>query len=181
MIDRAWRKWEVAGLFFVLIWGNLFHFVFDWSGERAVVGAIAAVNESVWEHMKLLIVPWVLWSAVECLALRRSRIRVPAPRAVALLLGIALIPVAYYSYVGISGSNVACVNILLFQVAVLLAFGIAWRALDRGKLQGKGWSVCGGLVLASLLALAVFWTFDPPQLPLFIDPLTGQAGMPEKF
>ncbi|MBR5572662.1 MAG: hypothetical protein IKV99_08530 [Oscillospiraceae bacterium] len=177
MIDRAWRKWEVAGLFFVLLWGNLFHFVFDWSGENELVGAIAAVNESVWEHLKLLIVPWVLWSAVEALAMRRIRIRVLAPRAAALLAGVLCIPAAYYTYVGSSGANVAILNIIIFQLAVLLAFFISWRLLDNGRLQGAIWSVLGGAVLLTLLGLAVYWTYSPPEIPLFTDSQTGQTGI----
>ena len=177
MSDRAWCKWEVAGLFFVLIWGNLFHFVFDWSGENELVGAIAAVNESTWEHMKLMIVPWVLWSAVEALALRRSRIRVLAPRAAALLMGVLFIPTVYYTYTGISGANVAILNIIIFQLAVLMAFFITWRLLDKGRLQGTVWSVLGGAVLLAMLALAVYRTYFPVEIPLFIDPLTGKAGI----
>ena len=51
MSDRKWRTWEVLGLIFVLAAGNLLHFVYDWSGQRPVVGALASVNESTWEHM----------------------------------------------------------------------------------------------------------------------------------
>lgn len=177
MREKSWRKWEVAGLFFTLIWGNLFHFVFDWSGESAAVAAIAAVNESVWEHIKLLVVPWVLWSVVETLALRRSRINILGSRAAALLLGVIYIPAVYYTYVGASGSNVAIINIIIFQLAVLLAFFVSWRWLDKGRLQGKFWSVCGAAILLLSLALIVYWTFFPPQIPLFTDPGTGQTGI----
>lgn len=175
MKERAWRKWEVAGLFFVLVWGNVFHFVFDWSGENAIVGAIAAVNESVWEHVKLLVVPWVLVSFAEFLALRRSG-AVLLRRAVGLVSGMLFIPVAYYSYVGSTGSNVAIINILIFQLAALLAFGVSWYLGSRGKCRGKGWSMLGGIVLLFMLALTVVWTYYPPQLPLFTDPQTGHTG-----
>ena len=177
MNEKQWRRWEVAGLFFVLIWGNLFHFVFDWSGENELLGAIAAVNESTWEHMKLMIVPWVLWSVVEALALRRCRIHVLAPRAAALLVGTLFIPVAYYTYVGISGANVAIINIIIFQLAVLLAFFLSWRLLDKGRLQGLIWTVLGGAAVLAMLALTVYWTYFPPQIPLFTDPLTGKTGI----
>ena len=45
-------KWELFGIIFVFLLGALLHFVFEWSGESKVVGAIASVNESVWEHFK---------------------------------------------------------------------------------------------------------------------------------
>ena len=51
MADRRWRKWELAGLFLTLIFGNLLHFVYDWSGQSIAAAVFAAVNESTWEHM----------------------------------------------------------------------------------------------------------------------------------
>lgn len=39
-------KWEWIGLVFTLIAGNLLHFVYEWSGEIPLVGAVSAVNES---------------------------------------------------------------------------------------------------------------------------------------
>ena len=33
------------------------------------------------------------------------------------------------------------------------------------------------LSLCGVWALAVWWTYDPPQLPLFTDPVTGQTGL----
>lgn len=179
MSERSWRKWEVIGLFFVLIWGNLFHFVYDWSGQNNLVAAIAAVNESVWEHVKLLTLPWVLWSVVEAIALRRSRDgSVLIARALGLLAGAVFIIAAYYTYVGVTGANVDIVNILIFQVTVLLAFFLSWRVQDKGKLRGKGWAILGALVLLGMVALAVYWTYFPPALPLFTDPQTGQTGQP---
>ena len=85
MAVNRWHRWELAGLFVTLILGNLLHFVYEWSGGSSVVAAFAAVNESTWEHMKLLVVPWAVWSLVEAVALRGSRRPVLPARAVGLL------------------------------------------------------------------------------------------------
>ena len=95
MSDKKWRTWEVLGLLFVLAAGNLLHFVYDWTGQSPVVGALAAVNESVWEHMKLLTTPWVLWSIAELVAVGRSGLPVTAARAAGLLAGLAAIPMLF--------------------------------------------------------------------------------------
>jgi hypothetical protein len=44
-------NWQIFGIFFILIIGSMLHFLFEWSGYLLPVGAIAAVNESVWEHL----------------------------------------------------------------------------------------------------------------------------------
>ena len=49
--------WELAGALFTAAMGTLLHFVYDWSGGWGAAAAFSAVNESTWEHMKLLFFP----------------------------------------------------------------------------------------------------------------------------
>ena len=93
MKNTRWQAWETIGLLWTLAAGNLLHFVYQWTGESTVAGLFAAVNESTWEHMKLLAVPWVLFSLVEYIALRTDG--VAAPRAAGLLAGLAAIPTLF--------------------------------------------------------------------------------------
>lgn len=178
MADRKWRKWELTGLFVTLIFGNLLHFVFDWSGENHIVAAFAAVNESTWEHMKLLVIPWVVWSLVEAIALRGSRRPVLPGRALGLLTGVLFIPTVYYTYTGALGVSSMLVDVLLFQMAVLLGAWVSWRIMAKGKASGLLWSLLGLLLLLGIWALFVWWTYDPPLLPIFTDPTNGAAGLP---
>lgn len=178
MADRKWRKWELAGLFVTLILGNLLHFVFDWSGENSIVAAFAAVNESTWEHMKLLVIPWVVWSLVEAVVLRDSRRPVLLARAIGLLAGVVLIPTVYYTYTGALGVSSMIVDVLLFQAAVLLGAWVSWRIMAGEKGTGLLWSVLGLLILLGVWALFVWWTYDPPMLPIFTDPANGTVGLP---
>ena len=46
--------WETAGFLFTAAVGALLHFSYDWSGGTVLAAAFSAVNESTWEHMKLL-------------------------------------------------------------------------------------------------------------------------------
>lgn len=170
-----WLRWEVAGLFAVIAAGNLLHFVYEWSGESPVAAVFSGVNESTWEHMKLLAVPWIFWTAVQTLALRGSGV---AARTAGLLAGMAAIPALFYTYTGIIGRSVSLVNILIFQLAVLLAFGVSAALQRRRWLSAPLWQVLGGLVLVGLAVLFAGWTFAPPPLPLFVDPTTGLAGVP---
>ena len=174
MRERSWRKWELAGLFFAIAAGNLLHFVYDWSGGSPIAAAFAAVNESVWEHMKLLAVPWILWTAVELAVLRRSGLL--AARGAGLLAGLAAIPALYYTYTGALGESFTLANILIFQAAVLLACAVSWQLQKKRRLTGLLWQIGGAAVLLLAAVLFVWWSFAPPQLPLFADPSTGLTG-----
>ena len=165
MSDKKWRTWEVLGLLFVLAAGNLLHFVYDWTGQSPVVGALAAVNESVWEHMKLLTTPWVLWSIAELVAVGRSGLPVTAARAAGLLAGLAAIPMLFYTYRGVLGRDLMWMDIAIFQIAVLLGFWVSWTVLRRRALAAPLWQVAGGAVLAAVWAAFI------------VDPETGLRGI----
>lgn len=77
MKDTRWRTWEIISLFWTLAAGNLLHFVYDWTGSSVAAALFSAVNESTWEHMKLLAVPWILFSLVEYIVLRSGGIAGP--------------------------------------------------------------------------------------------------------
>ena len=154
MAEKRWRTWETVGLLVVLAAGNLLHFVYDWTGQSPIAAPLAAVNESTWEHMKLFITPWVLWSLVE---------RIPA---------------LFYTYQGILGRGIMWVDVLIFQLAVLLAFWVSWSVQARRVLDGPVWQILGGVTLLAVWGLAIWWTYAPPQLPLFVDPTDGSRGIP---
>lgn len=178
MREHSWRRWEIAGLLFTLAAGNLLHFAYKWSGQSTAAAVFSAVNESTWEHMKLLAVPWILWTAVQAVVLRRSGAPVLSARAAGLLAGILAIPLLYYTYSGILGENISLVNITIFQLAVLLAFAVSWYMQKHHCLSAPLWQLAGGIMLVGLAALFVLWTFQPPELPVFIDPRTGLRGHP---
>ena len=172
---QKWRTWGMAGLLAALLLGNTLHFVYDWTGQARWAAYLAATNESTWEHMKLLAVPWVLFSLVEYIALRTDG--VAAPRAAGLLAGLAAIPTLFYTYKGIVGQGYMIVDILIFQVSVLLAFWVS-RVLQKGRrLAGGAWTVAGLLALLGIWAAFLLFTFRPPELAIFIDPVTGTRGI----
>ena len=55
----------IIGVIFVSAAGTLLHFVYSWTGNNSIIGLFAPVNESTWEHMKLLYFPMLLFCAAE--------------------------------------------------------------------------------------------------------------------
>ena len=49
--------WEIIGFLTVCALSGVFHFIYDWSGKQAWIGFFCPVNESTWEHLKLLFFP----------------------------------------------------------------------------------------------------------------------------
>ena len=93
-----------------------------------------------------------------------------------VLLGLALIPVLFYSYNGVFGKSPDWVNIAIFYVTAALVFSFERRAFKKSQQQcNYPWLAVGAICLIG--ALFVVFTFAPPQIPLFRDPLTGIYGI----
>jgi hypothetical protein len=52
--------------------GSALHFVYGWSSQNALVGLFAPVNESIWEHAKLVFLPPLLWYGFTSLSAGRG-------------------------------------------------------------------------------------------------------------
>ena len=168
--------WEAGAAIFTAICGTLLHFTYGWSEESAAVGAFSAVNESVWEHMKLLAMPMFGEYFIHARYLGRTWPNLPAARALSTLLGMAMIPMGFYTYTGIFGTHALWADILLFMAAVAAAFLLEFHLLYRGRASRLWMQVAGLLVLWGIAFVFVWCTFHPPKIPLWLDTSTGRFG-----
>ena len=174
MRDR-FKKWEIGGVVWVVAAGGALHFAYDLLGRSPVAGLFAPVNESVWEHLKLLLLPTLLLGAAESWAFPSFRGRLWRARAQGLLAGMLPVVDLFYLYSGVWGRNLLAVDIALF----CLGAGVSgWVCCRTAKAPPQKWDGAfgAGLVAALLLAFGLF-TFFPPGIGLFQDPSTGGYGV----
>ena len=171
--------WELAGFLWTCAAGTLLHFLYDWSGGNVIAAAFSGVNESTWEHMKLLFFPILLFSVVQVCVMGRNYPNLLAVRALSVLAGLVLIPVLFYTYNGALGKSPDWINIAIFYISAALAFLLEWRAFQKKSKPCK----YSTFAFASLLLIGmmfVVFTFTPPRIPLLQDPLTGNYGIERK-
>ena len=51
---------QILSTVFTIILGTILHYTYKWSNKNPLVGTFSAVNESTWEHLKLLYFPMLL-------------------------------------------------------------------------------------------------------------------------
>ena len=157
----------LSGILFTSILGTLSHFLYEWSGGNLYVGFFAPVNESVWEHMKLLFFPMLLYFTFEKLMSVHYPVSRYCCNAIAVLTGSFLIPVLFYTYTGILGRHLAPLDIAIFYISVFLAFLLRFRLSVSGKKISK--THCLWLTALTLLIFLCFliFTYRPPDIGLF--------------
>lgn len=168
------KKLEIISFFVASLLGVLFHFVYGWSGENPVVGIFFPVNESTWEHLKLIFFPILLVSVPEYFLLPSAlRDRFWFSRLTAVLAGMILTVVLFYTYTGMYGKNVDALNIVIYFIAMIAAYLLGYRILNTDKKQGLS-TTASLLFLFILFLLFALFTKRPPDIGLFEDP--AKAG-----
>ncbi len=174
-MKKSLTYWQTVGFFFVSVVGTLLHFLFDWSGENPLVALFAPVNESVWEHMKLVLWPMAVFALAEYRSIGKEIGRFWCAKLKGQLTALMLIPAVYYIYTGALGTHWMLFDIAIFFLATGAGFWVETRTLTQGKPCRIPNKVAAGLIVLILVVFALV-TFLTPQIPLFQDPLSGGYG-----
>ena len=175
-MSKKFFKYEIIGFIFVSIIGTINHFLFELLGNSVIIGLFCPVNESVWEHQKLLFFPFLIWSIAEYFLLERQNNFFPA-KTVGITCGIIFTIAFYYSYKGISGGESMFFDILSFYVGVGISFLISYMIVKNYNKSNNHLSNISVLILILISAVFIIFTFAPPLIPLFKDPLTSTYGI----
>ena len=155
--------------------GTILHFLYDWLGEAVWIAPFSGVNESTWEHMKLLFWPMLAFAVVQSFFFR-NREDFWCVKLRGILFGMVLIPVIFYTYNGAVGRSPDWLNIAIFFVAAAAVYIYEARLFEGEgvKCGSPKWAVA---VLGALAVLFVVFTFITPEIGIFRDPLTGGYGI----
>jgi hypothetical protein len=171
------RKWELIGIAVISLLGALFHFLFELAGEWPPIGFFAAVNESVFEHLKLSFWPTVIYAAATYGILRKMTVNFFTAIGAALYVMPLTILVLFYTYTGLTGWENLAVDIIIFVVAIAVGQLISYKIMTLKRLPH--W--INYLSLALIIGLALTYgllTFFPPHVSMFMDSSTGSYGIP---
>ena len=108
--------WPAAGFAAATFDGTILHFLYDWTGGNILVTPFSGVNESTWEHMKLLFWPLFLFALIQRSSFRGQQ-NYWCVKLAEILLGLLLIPVLFYTYHGVFGESRDWVNISIFCIS----------------------------------------------------------------
>jgi len=146
------------------------HFAYNLSGENLIVGLFNPINESVWEHLKFMFFPFLLWW-IAIYLIKNKKCEIPlntwiVSGAVSLVVAPLFVILLFYSYTGALGIESVFIDILLVFVCYFIALCVASHFLKYS--EPNKWEVIISVIVILIIIIAfIVFAFNPPKLPIF--------------
>lgn len=172
-------KIELIVTILELILGTLLHFIYEWSGNNVIIASFSAVNESVWEHLKLVFYPMLILGVIEYYFVKNIANNYIEAKAIGIFTAISFIVISFFTYTGIIGTNFFIIDILIFIISIILGEWTSYKLMKRKNESTIQTKILAGGILIFLLSCFIIFTYVTPQVNLFRDFTNGTYGITE--
>ena len=174
-MNKSIGIWQLFGFAVTSLMGTLLHFLYDLLGQSVWISPFSGVNESTFEHMKLLFWPMFAFAIIESFFFS-DRTNFWCIKFRGILLGQILIPVIFYTYNGAIGKSPDWLNIAIFFISAAISYLYETKKFKENNTACRHPKFALSLLVIIALLFFVF-TFLTPKLGIFKDPLTGSYGI----
>lgn len=165
-VTRESRSDLLTDSLWIFVAASLLHFGYSLT-RFYPLSFICAVNESIWEHTKIVFFGALFYNLIQYLLKGKSSPCLIAGLAPALFSILVTVPFLYYGYTGMLGFYVFLLDLTIAWVSGLICQIILYRV---SGIEGCSGYQTLSLLFVILLVLVFFlFTWYPPRgLPLFV-------------
>ena len=176
-MNRSIKLWQLIGFVLTSLGGTLLHFLYDLFNKSMWIAPFSSVNESTWEHMKLLFWPMFIFAIVQYFFFKDEE-KFWCVKLKGILLGLILIPILFYTLNGSIGKLPSYLNIAIFFISVSSSYLYETRKFNNETTYCKN-ANNAFFILCVIAILFVVFSFKTPKIGIFKDPLNGTYGIYE--
>ena len=166
---------QLMGFAVTSLCGTILHFLYEWLDNTVWVAPFSGVNESTWEHMKLLFWPMFLFALIESVFFKDITV-FWCIKLKGILFGLFLIPILFYTYNGVIAKPPDWINVAIFFLTAFIVYVYETKhfVLKKTNYFSQKFSIT---LLCLVALLFVCFTFKTPEIGIFRDPVTGIYGI----
>jgi len=169
------KKIKILGIFLIFLLSFLFHFLYDWF-PNSLFAIFFPVNESIWEHMKIIFSSFVFYGLIEYILLKKYT------KFNNFLLSLFIIPIIaiiiyliiYLPLYNILGENVIISILLLFMIIVLEQI-LSYYLLQYKEIKYQ--SIIGIIGIILTYIIFGYLTYNPLYNYVFFDIKDNKYGI----
>lgn len=167
---------KVIGVFGIFLLCFLFHFLYEWL-PNSLFSIFFPVNESIWEHMKLIYTSFVVYGIIDYILLNKNKIQFNnfllqlfiIPIIAIILYLVIFIPI-YNNF----GENMIISIGLLFLVIVVEQL-LSYHLLQYRKIKYQ--NIIGIIGIILVYIIFGYLTYRPLENYVFFDTVESKYGI----
>ena len=153
--------------------GTILHFTYKLSKKNIVVGIFSAVNESTWEHIKILLTPIFFFNTFKyVLGDQSNYFLMLLTELLTAIIGIIFLSELKNK---LFGNKLPILNVVLFYIVAFMCslFGYTVRKIPISNFVNIV-SLFGCIII---YVVYILFTVCAPKKEIFKDPVTGSYGI----
>lgn len=173
------KRLQIISIIFSIILGTLLHFTFEVFSNNLFIASFSAVNESVWEHLKLVFFPMLIFAIIEYFLLKNynNKNNYIFAKTVGIIFAVLFITIFFFTYTGIIGNNYLTIDILSFLFAIIFGEFICYKLLIKNNEINNKIKCISIFILLILFFSFIIFTYFPPKINYFKDPVKNNYGI----
>lgn len=160
------ETYTLIGILVLFVVGSLFHFLYSLTGECFIIGLFVPINESIFEHTKMVVLPIFIWWSIFYL-FRKKDLFVNAwftSALIAMISAIIAIPMLFYFYSQAFGIESLVIDILILLISLAIGQILGLHYYRHGKGIEYHFAI---VLMIVIIILFAFFTINPPAFPIF--------------
>jgi len=171
------KKIKTIGVFIIFGLSIISHFMYEWF-PNIIFSIILPVNESIWEHMKLLVTPVLIFSIFEYIIYRKKNIpfnNFILSYSISVILGIIIYLAIYLPIDYIFGHSAIIAISLLFITFIIIEI-ISYYIMNYNEIRYS--NIIGISIIILIYIIFGYLTYNPIETYLFYDTEKNIYGIP---
>ncbi len=170
------KKVKIIGIFISFILSIILHFIYKII-PNTIISIIAPVNESIWEHMKLIVTSSLIFSIFEYFIYKKKKIKTNnfiLSYAISSIIGVFIYLLIYIPLNDIFGHKIYIAISLLFIIFILVQV-ISYYIINYKNIEYSNY--IGILLIIIIYYIFGYFTYHPPKINLFYDYMNKTFGI----
>ncbi len=160
-------KVSIVGSFVIFVLAALIHSLYDVT-DLVFLKPFCPINESVWEHMKMMNTAGLMWMIYEHYLGMAKNQNYYFARGIGLFSLVFLVPGMFYTYTGFTDNSILVIDIFITLITAVLSQKV-FMCILRSKKDYSKYSAIGIAITIVLFILFVYFTYNPPVSKIFIE------------
>lgn len=174
------KNYIIWGIVVIFVLSSFMHFLYDISGKMIIFAIISPINESIWEHLKITLLPTIIWWIITYNILKKYKEmdfkKWIFSSIISFVVGIIFILIFYYFYSGAFGIQSVFLDVLGLLIGITFGQLVALKIYNDAKISPVYYYIVFTAFII-LIVMFITFTFETPHIPLFKDLSTGKYGL----